>query len=168
MSDMIEAIKSFFLDTVGRELCVFFCSMLPIIELRGAIPLGAGLGLPMWQSYLLSVVGNLLPVPFLLLLWRWVLRRMHRIHWTKGIAEWLEERAERSRGKIERYEFWGLLIFVAIPLPGTGAWTGSLAAAVMGMKFPRALLSVVGGVLLAGAVMLLLSYGTVAVFDLWF
>ena len=56
MSDMIEAIKSFFLDTVGRELCVFFCSMLPIIELRGAIPLGAGLGLPMWQSYLLSVV----------------------------------------------------------------------------------------------------------------
>ena len=93
---------------------------------------------------------------------------MHRIRWTKGIAEWLEERAERSRGKIERYEFWGLLIFVAIPLPGTGAWTGSLAAAVMGMKFPRALLSVVGGVLLAGAVMLLLSYGTVAVFDLWF
>ena len=168
MSDMIEAIKSFFLDTVGRELCVFFCSMLPIIELRGAIPLGAGLGLPMWQSYLLSVVGNLLPVPFLLLLWRWVLCRMHSIRWTKGIAEWLEERAERSRGKIERYEFWGLLIFVAIPLPGTGAWTGSLAAAVMGMKFPRALLSVVGGVLLAGAVMLLLSYGTVAVFDLWF
>lgn len=168
MSDMIEAIKSFFLDTVGRELCVFFCSMLPIIELRGAIPLGAGLGLPMWQSYLLSAAGNLLPVPLLLLLWRWVLRLMRRIRWTKRLAKWLEERAERSRGKIERYEFWGLLIFVAIPLPGTGAWTGSLAAAVMGMKFPKALLSIVGGVLLAGAVMLLLSYGTVAVFDLWF
>ena len=168
MSDMIEAIKSFFLDTVGRELCVFFCSMLPIIELRGAIPLGAGLGVASWQTFLLAVAGNLLPVPFLLLLWRWVLRLMHRIRWTRGIAEWLEERAERSRGKIERYEFWGLLIFVAIPLPGTGAWTGSLAAAVMGMRFWKAMLAIGLGVLLAGGAMTLISYGAVAVFDLWF
>lgn len=165
---MIEAIKSFFLDTVGRELCVFFCSMLPIIELRGAIPLGAGLGVASWQTFLLAVAGNLLPVPFLLLLWRWVLRLMHRIRWTRGIAEWLEERAERSRGKIERYEFWGLLIFVAIPLPGTGAWTGSLAAAVMGMRFWKAMLAIGLGVLLAGGTMTLISYGAVAVFDLWF
>ena len=93
---------------------------------------------------------------------------MHRIHWTKGIAEWLEERAERSRGKIERYEFWGLLIFVAIPLPGTGAWTGSLAAAVMGMRFWKAMLAIGLGVLLAGGAMTLISYGAVAVFDLWF
>ena len=84
------------------------------------------------------------------------------------MVERLEEKGKSKKETIEKGLFWGLFIFVAIPLPGTGAWTGSLAAAVMGMKFPRALLSVVGGVLLAGAVMLLLSYGTVAVFDLWF
>ncbi len=165
---MIEAIKSFFLDTVGRELCVFFCSMLPIIELRGAIPLGAGLGLSMWQSYFLSVAGNLLPVPFLLLFWQGVLHILRRVRFTQGLARWLDARAERSKGKIERLEFWGLLLFVAVPLPGTGAWTGSLAASVMGMRFWKALLAIVLGVLLAGVVMAALSYGAVAAFQTWF
>lgn len=165
---MIEAIKSFFLDTVGREFCVLFCSMLPIIELRGAIPLGVGLGLSSWQTFTLSIVGNLLPIPFLLLLWRWALGMMHRIRWTQGFALWLEKRAERSRGTLERWEFWGLLLFVAIPLPGTGAWTGSLAAAVMGMRFWKAMLAILLGVLLAGVVMTLISYGAVAAFQAWF
>lgn len=165
---MIDAIKEFFLETVGRELCVFFCAMLPIIELRGAIPLGAGLGLPWWQSVGLSVLGNLLPVPFLLLLWQLVLRLLRRFQWTAGLADWLEARALRSRERVENRAFWGLLVFVAIPLPGTGAWTGSLLSSVTGIRFWKAMVAITCGVLAAGVIMTLISYGTVAVFDLWF
>ena len=93
---MTEAIEQFFLETVGRELCVFFCAMLPIIELRGAVPLGAGLGLPWWQSFGLSLLGNTLPVPILLLLWQVILRVLRRFKWTAGVADWLEARAPTS------------------------------------------------------------------------
>ena len=165
---MIDAIKAFFLETVGRELCVFFCAMLPVIELRGAIPLGAGLGLPWWQSFGLSVAGNLLPVPFLLLLWQFALRLLRRFRMTRRVADWLEPRALRSRGRVENRAFWGLLLFVAIPIPGTGAWTGSLLSSVTGIRFWKALVAIVLGVLGAAVIMTLISYGTVAAFESWF
>lgn len=165
---MVQAIKDFFLETVGRELCVFFCSMLPIIELRGAIPLGAGLGLPWIQSFVLSIVGNLLPIPFILLLMRWILNVMKRIKGLCKIALWLETKAEKNREKVQKYAFWGLVLFVAIPLPGTGAWTGSLVASVTGMRFWRSFLSVVVGVLIAGVIMTAVSYGAAEVFKVWF
>ena len=161
---MTEAIKEFFLVTLGEEWCVFLCSLLPIIELRGAIPLGATLGLPFWQCFLLSVVGNLLPVPLILLLIRWALDVMKKIKFLSKFAFWLEQKAEKNRGKVERYAFWGLVLFVAIPLPGTGAWTGALVAGVMRMKFSKALGSIVLGVLPAGVIMTLISYGAVAAF----
>ena len=164
---MIEAIQEFFLETVGRELCVFFCAMLPIIELRGAIPLGAGLGLPWWQSFGLSVAGNLLPVPFLLLLWQFALRLLRRFRMTRRVADWLEARALRSRGRVENRAFWGLLLFVAIPIPGTGAWTGSLLSSVTGIRFWKAMVAITCGVLAAGVIMTLISYGTVAAFESW-
>ena len=100
---MIQAIETFFLNIVGRELCVFLCAMLPIIELRGAIPLGAGIGLPWMQSFCLSVVGNLLPVPFILLLMRLVLRVMKKIKYLDKVALWLEAKAEKNREKVEKY-----------------------------------------------------------------
>ena len=165
---MIDAIKAFFLETVGRELCVFFCAMLPIIELRGAIPLGAGLGLPWWQSFGLSMAGNLLPVPFLLLLWQFALRLLRRFRMTRRVADWLEARALRSRERVENRAFWGLLLFVAIPIPGTGAWTGSLLSSVTGIRFWKALVAIVLGVLGAAVIMTLISYGTVAAFESWF
>jgi uncharacterized membrane protein len=165
---MVQAIKDFFLETVGRELCVFFCSLLPIIELRGAIPLGAGLGLPWIQSFLLSIIGNLLPIPFILLLMRWVLNVMKRIKGLCNIALWLEAKAEKNREKVQKYAFWGLVLFVAIPLPGTGAWTGALVASVTGMRFWRSLLSVILGVLIAGVIMTAVSYGAVEAFAAWF
>lgn len=165
---MIEAIKEFFLETVGRELCVFFCSMLPVIELRGAIPLGAGLGLPWWKSFCLSLAGNLLPVPFLLLLLQLFLRLLRRFRLTAGFADWLERRALRSRGRVENGAFWGLLLFVAIPIPGTGAWTGSLLSTVTGIRPWKAFVSILLGVVAAGVIMTLISYGTVAVFQSWF
>lgn len=158
---MTKAIKDFFLKTVGAHLCVLICSMIPIIELRGAIPLGAGLGLPFWLNYILSVIGNLIPVPIILLCIKAVLNWMKgcKVKFFNKISNWLFEKAEKNRGKVEKYGFWGLFLFVAIPLPGTGAWTGSLVAAVIDMKFGKAFLSVALGVMTAGIIMTLVSYG---------
>ncbi len=158
---MGEAISKFFLETVGKELCVFFCSMLPIIELRGAIPMGFAFGLPWWQAYLISVVGNLLPVPFILLFINVVIKWMakSKVKFFNKVANFLLERVEKKRDRIEKYSFWGLCIFIAIPLPVTGAWTGSLVAAVIGMKPWKAFLSAFLGVLIAGTIVTLIVYG---------
>lgn len=156
---MVEAIESFLFDTLGRELCVFICSMIPIIELRGAIPLGAGLGMGMIETYALSVIGNMLPVPFILLLIRVVLDFMKKVKGLRKIALWVEAKAEKHKGKIEKYAYVGLFLFVAIPLPGTGAWTGSLIAALMKMNFWKSLIWVALGVLSAGVIMSVISFG---------
>lgn len=157
----MEAIKSFFLNTVGEELCTFFCSMLPIIELRGAIPMAFAFGLPWWEAYIISVVGNMIPVPFILLLIRGVISFMSssRIKFLNKIAAWLVRKVEKNREKNEKYSFWGLCFFVAIPLPATGAWTGSLVAAMIDVKPWKAMLSTFLGVLIAGAVVTLITYG---------
>lgn len=161
---MKEAIAEFFLETVGKELCVLFCSMLPIIELRGAIPLGAAFGLPWWQNYLIAVVGNMLPVPIILLFVKAVLNWMSncRVKLFNKIANKMFEKAEKNREKIEKYAFWGLTLFVAIPLPATGAWTGTLVAALFDMKFWKSFLAALLGVMIAGVIMTLVSYGVVA------
>ncbi len=163
---MVEAIKTFFLDIVGEELCVFFCSMIPIIELRGAIPMGAAFGLPWWQSYALSVLGNMLPVPFILLFIKGMIGWMSRskIGFFNKVANFLLRKVEKKRDKIEKYSFWGVALFVGIPLPVTGAWTGSLVAAMIDMKFWKALVSCLIGVMIAGVIMTVISYGTVAIF----
>ena len=161
---MKEAIANFFLETVGEELCVFFCSMLPIIELRGAIPMGAFFDLPWWQTYLIAIIGNMLPVPIILLFVKSVLNWMAgcKVKFFNKVANKMFEKAEKNRAKIERYAFWGLTLFVAIPLPATGAWTGTLVAALFDMKFWKSFLSALVGVLIAGVVMTLISYGVVA------
>lgn len=158
---MAEIIRDFFLEFVGEELCVFFCSMLPVIELRGAIPMGIALGLPWWQTFLISVVGNLVPVPFILLLINAIIKWMSesKVKFFNKIAVFLLERVQKKRAMIEKYSFWGLCLFIAIPLPVTGAWTGSLVAAVIGMKPHKAFLSAVLGVLIAGVVVTLISVG---------
>jgi uncharacterized membrane protein len=161
---MTEIIEQFFLELVGREWCVFLCAMIPIIELRGAIPLGAALGLHPVVNYLLAVAGNLLPVPFILLFIRKVLDWMERIPCFEKLVRWLRAKAEKGKGKVEKYAVIGLAIFVGVPLPGTGAWTGSLVAALMGMRFSKAMLSAICGVLAAGVLMSLISYGVVAAF----
>ena len=167
---MKEVIAEFFLETVGKELCVLFCSMLPIIELRGAIPLGAALGLPWWQNYLIAVVGNMLPVPIILLFVKAVLNWMVkcRVKLFNKIANKMFEKADKNREKIEKYAFWGLTLFVALPLPATGAWTGTLVASLFDMKFWKSLLAAFIGVLIAGVVMTLISYGAVAAITAWF
>lgn len=162
---MVEAIEQFFLETVGRELCVFFCAMLPIIECRGAVPLGCALGLPWWQNVLFSMAGNLLPVPFILLFIRAILKWMRtcRVGFFNKIAAWLDRKIEKHKGTIEKYSYWGVMIFVGLPIPGTGAWTGTLIASVLGLEPKKSFLAACGGVLMATAIMTVISYGIAAI-----
>jgi uncharacterized membrane protein len=163
---MKEAIANFFLDIVGEELCVLFCSMLPIIELRGAIPMGAAFGLPWWQTYLIAIVGNMLPVPIILLFVKSVLTWMSkcRVKFFNKVALKMFEKAEKNRAKVEKYAFWGLTLFVAIPLPGTGAWTGSAIATLLKMDRKRALLTIIAGNATACLITTVLTYMGISLF----
>jgi len=142
-----------------NALWVLFISMLPIVELRGAIPIGAGLDLPWWLNYLLSVMGNMLPVPFILLFIRHILHWMKKVKHLDRIAIWIEEKAHKKSADVLKYASFGLFLFVAIPLPGTGAWTGSLIAALLDMRLKYALPSIAAGVIVAGFLMTGASYG---------
>ena len=160
----MEEIKQALIDFLmsgGKELGVFLCSMVPVIELRGAIPLGWATNIPWWLTYLLAVAGNMLPVPFILLLIRQVLTVMEKmpIKFVRAFAAWLRRKAEKNTDKIQRFGFWGLCFFIAIPLPVTGAWTGSLVAATIRMNFWRAMLSALLGVMIAGVIVTLICSG---------
>lgn len=164
---MIEAIEHFLTETLGAHFGVIICSMIPIIELRGGIPLGMALGLPWWQSFIYAVIGNILPVPFILLFIKKIIAwtTTCRIKFLNKFGNWLVKKAEKNREKIEKYSFWGVCLFVAIPLPMTGAWTGTLVASVIDMKFWKALLSAFIGVLIAATVVTLIAYGALAAFS---
>ena len=161
---MTHAIESFWTELLGARLSVLLCSALPIIELRGGIPLGAVLRLAWWESFGLAIVGNMLPVPFILLFVNRVIARMSRskLKLFHKIGSWLLRKAQKSRERIEKYAFFGVCLFVAVPLPVTGAWTGSLVAATLGMRFWRALLSCFLGVLIAATLVTMISYGALA------
>lgn len=159
---MSDLIMHFFENIVGAELSVLLCSMIPIVELRGAIPVGwFAFNMPWWATYLLAVVGNLIPVPFILLLIRRVLAWMEtcRVKFFNKVAGWLRRKAEKNTDKIQKFGFWGVCFFIAIPLPVTGAWTGSLVAATIKMPFWKALLSALLGVMIAGAIVTLICFG---------
>ncbi|MCI9679524.1 MAG: small multi-drug export protein [Oscillospiraceae bacterium] len=134
--------------------------MLPIVELRGGIPLGVGMGLPLPLAVTAAVIGNMLPVPFIILFIRriylWLQRRIPPL---RGLLERLERRVEEKKDLVLRYQFWGLLLLVAVPLPGTGAWTGAMVAAVMDLRIKRAVPAIFGGVLLAAAVVTAITMG---------
>lgn len=144
---------------LGPEFYTFVISMVPIIELRGAIPIGQALGLPFWECFAISVIGNLLPVPIILLFVRFVLNWMKTIKYLDKIANWVYDKAAKHSGKVTKYATWGLFLFVAVPLPGTGAWTGALIAALLDMRMKKALPSIFAGVVLAGLIVSGISYG---------
>ncbi len=138
-----------------QYLITFLISMVPVIELRGAIPYGIGFDLNPWVVYLLAALGNMVPVPFILLFIRKIFRWMKKYPRLGKIAIKLEDRAAKKSGKVKASEFIGLLLFVAIPLPGTGAWTGALIAALMEMRMKKALSTIATGVFIAGLVVTL-------------
>ena len=140
-------------------------AMVPVIELRGAIPIGMANGLPFWPAFLAGVVGNLIPVPFLILFVRKVFaflkKKSKRL---SAFVEKLEKRAESKSELIHRYELIGLTILVAIPLPGTGAWTGALVAAMMDLRMKSAFPAIALGVAIAGVIVSVISYGAATLF----
>lgn len=138
---------------------LFCISMLPIVELRGGIPAGAAMGLPFWPVCLICVLGNLLPVPFLILFAKTVLQKLSTLPRIGGFFGRLIRRADTKAAEIGQYEKWGLFILVAIPLPGTGAWTGSLVAAVLRMRLLPAVLVIAAGVLVSGFITGGIAYG---------
>ena len=161
---MSEALISWFMTNlggkVGKEAIIFIISMVPILELRGGL-LAAGpalLNVPMWTAIPVCIIGNLIPIPFILLLITPIFNWLKGTKHLKPFVERMEARAMKKSDQIEKYEFWGLLLFVGIPLPGTGAWTGALIASLVGVKFRKAFPAIICGVLLASVIMTILSY----------
>ena len=146
---------------VGKELILFIISMVPILELRGGL-LAAGpafLNIPMWRAIPVGIIGNLLPIPFILLLITKIFDWMKGTKRLKPVVEKLEKKAMSQSANIEKYEFWGLVLFVGIPLPGTGAWTGALVASLIDMDIKKAFKAILIGICLAAVIMTLISYG---------
>ena len=140
-------------------MIVFIISMIPILELRGALLVaGPLLGVPVSVAVPVSVIGNIIPVPFILLLITPIFQWMKGTKLFRPMVEKLESKAMSKSDQIEKYEFWGLVLFVGIPLPGTGAWTGSLIAALLGIKFKKAFPAVILGILIATVIMCFISY----------
>ena len=149
----------------GKALMTFFISMVPVLELRGAIPFGTAYGLPLWAAILISIVGNLVPVPFIIIFIRkifaWLRRKNQKLD---HLVTRLEIRAEKKSDVVQKYAFWGLFVLVAIPLPGTGAWTGALVAAMLDMRLNRAFPAIALGVIAAGVIVAFVTYGAGAIF----
>lgn len=146
-----------------KYLIVFLISMIPIIELRGAIPVGIGMGLNPWICFTVAIIGNMIPVPFIYFFARKVLVWGKDKKYIGKFFTWCLEKGEKGGKKLMKNGpsglFVGLMLFVGIPLPGTGAWTGTLAASILDMGFKRAVISVILGVLIAGTIMMLASLG---------
>ena len=162
---MIDAILSA-LGSIPNEIKLLIVSMLPIVELRGAIPLGVAMNMGLWEVYIISVIGNVLPIPFLILLTRPLFSWLKKTRLFSGMTRKLEKRMEKKANKIMKDAALGLFLFVAIPLPGTGAWTGAMIASLLDMRMKYALPSIVLGVISAGIIMLIGSYGISALFSL--
>lgn len=143
----------------GKELVVFIISLMPILELRGGLIAAALLDLGMVPSYIISILGNIIPVPFILWFMSSILKWMRESKHFKKIANWLDKKVKKHKGQIEKYGFLGLVLFVGIPLPGTGAWTGCLIASVLEMDRKKSFIAAALGIFIASIIMMILSFG---------
>lgn len=146
-------------DYISREATVFIISLMPILELRGGLLASSLLQLPILKAIPLCVIGNILPIPFILLFIKKIFALMRRFKPFRKLVEWLENKAMSKSDKISSIEFWGLVLFVGIPIPGTGAWMGSLIAALLDIDFKKAILAELLGIVLATIIMSIVSYG---------
>lgn len=159
---MVNIIDKLF-EFLSIEIKVLLISALPIIELRGAIPIGISLGLSPIHAAILSFIGSMIPVPFILFTIRPIFSYLKTTRTFKKLVNRLINKSINNRNRIERYGYLGLLMFVAIPIPGTGVWSGSLAAAFLNMRFKYAFPAIIIGNLIAGIIVMLLSHGVVSV-----
>lgn len=148
------------MNLLKQLLTVFGFAMVPVFELRGAIPIGVASGLPFWSAFLTAFLGNLLPVPFLILFTRRIFEWLRRkSSFLERLVSRMEKKAASKEELLKKYELLGLCILVAIPLPGTGAWTGSLVAAVFDIRLKHAFPAIALGVLIAGVIVSIVTYG---------
>lgn len=158
----MESLIDFMLDLLNglnKDLTVFIISMIPILELRGGLIAAKVLSIPYVRALILCIIGNIIPIPFILLFINKIFEWLKNFRITRRIVEKLEKRAMGKSDSIQKYEFLGILLFVGIPLPGTGAWTGSLIAALLRIKLKKAVPAVFLGILLAAAIMSFIAYG---------
>lgn len=164
---MTESLVEFFLslfssittNELGKSITIFILSLLPIIELRGGLIAATLLGVSFFKAFIICFIGNILPVPFILWFIRKILDWMRNVKIFKKIVKWIDRKVENKKSQIEKYGFFGIVLFVGIPLPGTGAWTGSLIAAMLDMDKKKSFIAVLIGVLVAGIIMSIISYG---------
>jgi len=150
------------LDFLSIELTVILTAAIPIIELRGAIPVGISLGLSPFHATVLSFIGSMIPVPFILFTTRPLFNYLKKTRVFRHLVHKLTDRSlNNNAGKIQKYGVWGLVLLVAVPLPGTGVWSGSLAAALLDMRFKWAFPAILVGNLIAAAAVMILSHGVV-------
>lgn len=157
---MVEIIKTI----LTNEFKVMFTAALPIIEIKGAIPLGLSLGMNPWHALMISLIGSIIPVPFILFGIRPVFNWLKKASFLKKITDHIEYKTINKSHRIQRYGVWGLFLFVAIPLPGTGVWTGSLAAVLLDIRFKWAFPAILLGNFVAGIIIFSLSNGIIELF----
>lgn len=158
---MVENLVSWFVDLmrgIPSDVIIFVVSLMPILELRGGLIAAALLDVPVVRAVVICVIGNILPIPFVLLFIKKILKWMKKVRFLAPFANWLEKKGMSKSDKVTKYEFWGLMLFVGIPLPGTGAWTGSLAAALLDIKFGKAMAAILCGIALATVIMCTVTY----------
>ena len=149
-------------DYIGRVLLTFLVSMVPVVELRGGIPFGTALGLDPASAAVAAILGNLVPVPFIILFIRHIFDWLRRYDKPRALVEKFEKKAHLKSKNVIKYQTFGLCLFVALPLPGTGAWTGALIAAILDMRLKRAMPSIILGVIIAATIVTCVTRGVVA------
>ena len=143
---------------INSDVFIFILSMLPVLELRGGMVAATLLGVPYVRALIICIIGNVIPIPFILFFWRKVLVWMKKFKVTGRFANWTESKTLKKRKQVDKYGFWGLILFTGIPLPGTGAWTGSILASLLYIPVKRSSIAICIGVFLAAAIMSVITY----------
>lgn len=162
MSELAQALSNALSGVIPGEWIIFIISMIPILELRGGLLVASLLHIEMWKACIICMIGNIIPIPFILLFIKKIFAIMKRFKIFRPMVEKLEEKAMGKSDRIKKYEFLGLVLFVGIPLPGTGAWTGSLIAALLDVDIKKASLAIFIGLIMASIIMCIIGYGGLA------
>ena len=158
----MEGLVEFFIELFGginKELVIFIISLMPILELRGGLLAATLLDVEFVRAAIICILGNVLPIPFVLLFLKYILKILSKWKFTTKIVNWLEKKVHDKREQIDKYGYFGLVLFVGIPLPGTGAWTGALLAVMLDLNRKKSFICILLGVLMAAVIMSILSYG---------
>ena len=158
MENLVESLIKL-LGPLGKEIVIFIISILPILELRGGLIAASLLRVPFFTGYIISIIGNLLPIPIVLLFLEKIFMLLKKIKFTSKIITKLENKILSKKTQIDKYGYLGLLLFVGIPLPGTGAWTGSALAVLLHLDKKKSFIYIILGVIMASIIMSIFSYG---------